>query len=120
MKVLVVDDSRAMRMIVKRTLSQAAGFAGADIAEACDGAGALDAIRADTPDLVLCDWNMPNMTGIELLTALRAEGNSVNFGFVTSESTPEMYERAMAGGAAFLVTKPFTARNFELALARLG
>lgn len=119
MKVLVIDDSRAMRMIVKRTIAQAEGFAGADISEAADGKEGLEAIRAETPDLVLCDWNMPEMTGIELLDALRAEGNDVTFGFVTSESTPEMYERAMASGAAFLVTKPFTARNFELALARV-
>lgn len=120
MKVFVVDDSRAMRMIVKRTLSQAEGFGSAEITEAADGSEALGLIRAATPDLVLSDWNMPEMTGIQLLEALRAEGNTVTFGFVTSESTPEMYERAMGAGASFLVTKPFTARNFELALARIG
>ena len=120
MKVLVVDDSRAMRMIVKRTLSQAQGFAGADITEASDGREALGVIQSGSFDLVLCDWNMPEMTGIQLLEALRAAGNLVTFGFVTSESTPEMYERAMATGAAFLITKPFTPANFELALARIG
>ena len=109
MKILVVDDSRAMRMIVKRTLSQT-GYAGATLLEAGDGVEALDVIAAEQPDLVLSDWNMPEMSGIDLLEAL-------SFGFVTSESTPDMYDRAMSSGAKFLVTKPFTPQSLESALA---
>ena len=89
MKVVVADDSRAMRMIVVRTLRQA-GFDGADITECEDGAEGLAKVKEIGPDLVLSDWNMPNMSGIEFLQALRAEGNNVTFGFVTSEGSDAM------------------------------
>lgn len=111
MKILIVDDSKAMRMIVKRTLKQA-GFGDATMNEATNGKEGLDAINADAPDLVLCDWNMPEMTGIELLRALRADGNDVKFGFVTSEGTAEMRQQAQEAGALFLISKPFTANDF--------
>jgi two-component system chemotaxis response regulator CheY len=52
---------------------------------------------------------MPEMTGIELLQALRGAGKTVTFGFITSETTPEMRERAIAAGAQFFLAKPFTA-----------
>lgn len=108
MKFLVVDDSRAMRMIVIRTIRQA-GFDGHEIIEAENGALGLATIAAEKPDIVLSDWNMPEMTGIEMLASLRAEGNPVTFGFVTSETTPEMREKAIANGASFVLAKPFTA-----------
>ncbi len=115
MKILVVDDSFAMRMMVVRTLRQA-GFNGKDVSQAEDGAAALEQIRKNPPDLVLADWNMPNMTGIELLETLRAEDNDVAFGFITTESTREMRQRATDAGAQFLVSKPFTAESLEKAL----
>jgi two-component system, chemotaxis family, chemotaxis protein CheY len=115
MKIMVVDDSSAMRMIVKKTLRQA-GFEGHDISEAEDGAKAHAAISAAAPDLVLSDWNMPNMTGIELLEKLGADGVKVHFGFVTTEATPEMRARATAAGARFLISKPFTPDSFRDAL----
>ena len=118
MRIMIVDDSRAMRMIVARTLKQA-GHRG-ELVEAADGADALEAIRAEPPDLVLSDWNMPGMTGIELLAALRAEGLDVPFGFVTSETTAEMRDRAIRCGASFLVAKPFAAQDFEELLAELA
>lgn len=117
MKILVVDDSKAMRMIVTRTLRKTRSGATAELLEACDGSEALGKVRDGAPDLVLSDWNMPQMTGIELLEALNAEGLTPRFGFVTSESTPEMYERAMANGARFLVTKPFTAESLDRAMS---
>lgn len=116
MKILVVDDSSAMRMMIVRTLRQA-GFGGKDVKQAEDGAIALDAIRGECPDLVLADWNMPNMTGIELLEALRAEENNVTFGFITTESSQEMRKRATDAGAQFLIAKPFTVESFEKVLA---
>ncbi len=116
MKILVVDDSSAMRMMVVRTLRQA-GFGGNDVEQAEDGAAALEQIRKSTPDLVLADWNMPNMTGIELLEALRAEENDVTFGFITTESTKEMRQRATDAGAQFLISKPFTTESFEKVLS---
>ena len=110
-RVLVADDSRVMRQIVIRTLRQA-GYDW-DVREAADGAQALDAIRADEPDVVLSDWNMPEMTGIELLQRLRQEGFGTPFGFVTSEGSPEMREKAEAAGAMFLIAKPFTPEGFR-------
>ena len=115
MKILIADDSRVMRQIVIRTLRQA-GYDGHDIVEAEDGADALSKIGSEQPDLVLSDWNMPNMTGIECLQALRSSGSSVPFGFVTSEGSPEMRERAANAGALFLIAKPFTADMFAEAL----
>jgi two-component system chemotaxis response regulator CheY len=119
MQILIVDDSRAMRMIVTRVLRQT-GHAGSEFREAANGVEALAAIRAQRPDLVLCDWNMPEMTGIELLRTLRAEGLDVRFGFVTSESTGEMRAQAIEAGALFLIAKPFTAERFEEVLASIG
>jgi two-component system chemotaxis response regulator CheY len=112
MKILIVDDSTAMRMIVKKTL-RLAGFEGHDIAEADDGAKALAAIKTSKPDLVLSDWNMPNMTGMQLLEALASEGTKLTFGFVTTEATPDMRAKAVAAGAKFLISKPFTPESFK-------
>ena len=108
MRVLIADDSKAMRMIVLRTLRQT-GLPVDEVHEAADGAEALAAVAEFGPDLILSDWNMPNMTGIELLTALRSAGNSTRFGFVTSESNPAMREQAIGAGAEFLLVKPFDA-----------
>lgn len=113
MKVLVTDDSRVMRQIVVRTLRQA-GYDWWEITEAADGAAALEEVRASGDyALVLSDWNMPEMTGIELLRALRAGGDDIPFGFVTSEGSTEMRDQAEAAGALFLIAKPFTAETFR-------
>lgn len=115
MKILIVDDSKAMRMIVRRTLRQA-GFGDHAVVEANNGKEALENIRQSLPDLVLSDWNMPEMSGIELLDSLRTEGIAVKFGFVTTERTPEMRLRAAEAGASFLIVKPFTPEDFKAAL----
>jgi two-component system, chemotaxis family, chemotaxis protein CheY len=112
MKILIVDDSTAMRMIVKKTL-RLAGFEGHDIAEADDGVKAMTAIKVSTPDLVLSDWNMPNMTGLQLLEAIKDSGVKVAFGFVTTEATSDMRTRALSAGAKFLISKPFTPESFK-------
>jgi two-component system, chemotaxis family, chemotaxis protein CheY len=112
MKILIADDSRVMRQIVTRTLRQA-GFEGHDLVEAADGQEALDKTTSENPDLVISDWNMPEMTGVEVLRKLRSAGNDVKFGFVTSECTPEMQRQAEAAGAAFFIVKPFSAERFD-------
>lgn len=111
MKILVVDDSRVMRQIVARTLRQA-GHAGHEIVEAENGRQGLEAVAAHRPQLVLSDWNMPEMTGIEFLEALRAAGDTTPFGFVTSEGSAVMRAQGLASGALFLIGKPFTAESF--------
>ena len=115
MKIMIVDDSAAMRMIVKQTLRQA-GFEGHDISEVEDGAKALAAIKAGSPDLVLSDWHVPKLSGIELLEKLAADGLKVKFGFVTTTATPDMRTRATSAGAQFLISKPFTPESFKKAL----
>jgi two-component system, chemotaxis family, chemotaxis protein CheY len=111
MKILIVDDSRVMRSIVTRTLRQA-GYDDHDIVQAGNGVEALDVMADEDPDLVLCDWNMPEMNGIELLNILRGQGDTTPFGFVTSEGSAQMRERAEAAGALFLIAKPFTPETF--------
>jgi two-component system, chemotaxis family, chemotaxis protein CheY len=115
MQILVVDDSKAMRSIVMRAVRQA-GYESVAFVEAPNGVEALKLIRAAPPALVLADWNMPEMSGIELLTTLRAEGNATKFGFVTSESDPAMRDMAFQAGAAFMITKPFTPDAIKAAL----
>jgi len=116
MKILLVDDSKAMRMIVKRTLASA-GFGSHTFAEAGNGREALDVLHREPQDVVLCDWNMPEMSGLELLQALKAERSNVRFGFVTSEGSAAMREQAIGAGAEFLIVKPFTAEVFKDVLA---
>jgi two-component system chemotaxis response regulator CheY len=111
-RILIVDDSKAMRMIVVRTLRQA-GFSGHDVVEAENGKEGLEKTRELKPDLVLSDWNMPEMTGIEFLKALRGSGDSTPFCFVTSEGSEEMRAMASAAGALGLIAKPFTDDAFR-------
>ncbi len=111
MKILIADDSRAMRMIVTRTLRQA-GLSGHDLLEAENGRQALDMVAERSPDLILSDWNMPEMTGIDLLKTLRLNGINTPFCFVTSEGSDEMRELAISSGALGLIAKPFTAEAF--------
>jgi two-component system chemotaxis response regulator CheY len=118
-KILVVDDSKAMRMIVIRNLRQA-GLGDATLLEAENGVQALETVRTQAPNLILCDWNMPEMTGIELLKTLRTEGIDTAFGFVTSESTPAMRDQAIAAGAAFLLAKPFSADDFQRLMTQVA
>jgi len=109
-------------MIVKRTIRKA-GFTGHTFIEAANGAEAYRMITGDDdekhPDLVMSDWNMPRMTGIDLAERLQREDVVVPFGFVTSEGTKEMRERATNAGALFLIAKPFTVGAFEEALTPL-
>ncbi len=116
-KILIVDDSRAMRMIVTRSLRQA-GYGDSEFLEAADGDEALGIIRAQDPDFVLSDWNMPNMLGIDLLKAVRAAGMKVRFGFVTSEVSESIKQQAREAGASFLISKPFTSDAFKVAIAQ--
>lgn len=118
MKILVTDDSKAMRMIVTRHIRQS-GIDVTEIKEAGNGVEGLAAMEAWTPDLILSDWNMPEMSGIEFIRKLREMGNNVKFGFVTSEGTEEMRKMAHDAGALFLIAKPFTVDVFRQALANI-
>jgi two-component system chemotaxis response regulator CheY len=114
-KILVVDDSRVMRQIIVRTLRQA-GYGDYDVVEASTGAEGLQKVAEEQPAIVMSDWNMPEMNGLEFLQALRQTGDRRPFGFVTSEVTPEIRQEALRSGAAFFITKPFTPDSFATAL----
>ncbi|KTT16100.1 response regulator [Pseudacidovorax intermedius] len=115
MKILIADDSRAMRMVVAHAIRQA-GFRGHETMEAPDGAKALELATSEHFGLIISDWNMPNMTGIEFLQKLREAEIDTPFGFVTTEVSSEMRQQATALGAKFVIGKPFSPEDFEKAL----
>lgn len=108
-------------MIVRRTLRQA-GF-DIDVAEATYGQEALAMLRTGTYSAMLCDWNLPERTSLELLQALADEDITVPVGFVTSETSPEMRTTAYGAGK-FMIRKPCAVETFPRAiggaLARLS
>jgi two-component system, chemotaxis family, chemotaxis protein CheY len=110
-RVLIVDDSKVMRMIVIRALRQT-GVAAMEVGEAADGIEGLAMVESFVPDLILSDWNMPNMSGLDFLKAVRAGSNAIPFGFITSETHPALKDEATAAGATFLLTKPFNVAQF--------
>ncbi|MBW1914793.1 MAG: response regulator [Deltaproteobacteria bacterium] len=107
MKVLVVDDFATMRRIVKGALKQL-GFL--NIVEAEDGQIALDLLKKEKIGLIVCDWNMPNMTGIELLKVVRADAvlKDTPFIMVTAEGQKDNVLEAVNAGVSNYVVKPFT------------
>jgi two-component system chemotaxis response regulator CheY len=115
MDILLVDDSRTMRMIVQRAIRQA-GYRGLTVGEAENGAQALEKLSEHQPRLILSDWNMPEMSGIEFLNSVRAAQNAVPFGFITSETSVAIKKLAIDSGATFLISKPFTPEDVQDAL----
>lgn len=106
-KVLIVDDSRAVLAILRRVV-QKVGGAGVDVRSVTSGQDALDLVPDFSPDLIITDWHMPGVTGIEMLQTLRQTGHTkVRVGFVTSETTVARIEEARHNGADFVVNKPF-------------
>ncbi len=108
-RILVVDDFSTMRRIVRNNLKQL-GYE--NVVEAEDGAPALDRIREGDIALVICDWNMPGMTGIELLRHVRRDPRFADLPFlmVTAEAKKENVVEAIQAGVSNYVVKPFTAQ----------
>jgi two-component system chemotaxis response regulator CheY len=111
-KILVVDDFSTMRRIVRNLLKEL-GFA--NVQEAEDGVEALNRLRSEPFDFVVSDWNMPNMTGIELLRAMRADDNLKHLPLlmVTAEAKKENIIEAAQAGASGYIVKPFTAATLD-------
>jgi two-component system, chemotaxis family, chemotaxis protein CheY len=107
MKVLVVDDFSTMRRIVKNILRQL-GFE--NILEADDGMNALDVLRSQSVDFIISDWNMPRLSGIELLKAVRTseEWKDLPFLMVTAEGQKENVIEAVKAKVSNYIVKPFT------------
>jgi two-component system chemotaxis response regulator CheY len=104
MKALVVDDSMTIRRIVIKALALVGIH---DTVEAADGAEALGAITAQDFDLVLLDWNMPKLTGIETLRAIRQAGKTTPVIMVTTEAEKGRVIEAIKSGANDYLIKPF-------------
>ena len=118
MKFLVVDDFSTMRRIVRNLLKEL-GFT--NVQEAEDGVDALSKLRGGDFDFVVSDWNMPNMTGIDLLRAIRADATLKHLPvlMVTAEAKRENIIEAAQAGASGYVVKPFTAGTLDEKLKKI-
>lgn len=118
MKILVVDDFSTMRRIIKNLLRDL-GFTNTH--EADDGNTALPQLQTGNFDFLVTDWNMPGMTGIELLKAVRADPNLVKLPvlMVTAESKREQIVEAAQAGVNGYVVKPFTAVTLEEKISKI-
>jgi two-component system chemotaxis response regulator CheY len=116
MRILIVDDTRTLRQMLRSTL----GGAGHEVIEAEDGAKGLASFRREQPDLVITDLNMPVMDGVELTAAIRAlpQGGTVPVFVLTTEAGAEWKAKGRAAGATGWMVKPFEATRLLAMLAR--
>ena len=112
MKILAVDDMSTMRRIVKNIMKQL-GFA--NVEEAENGQEALDKLRAESFGFVISDWNMPVMTGIDLLRAIRADDKlkAIPVLMLTAEAQKQNLVEAIQAGVSNYIVKPFTAEVLQ-------
>jgi len=120
MKILVVDDFSTMRRIVRNLLVEL-GFSGNLIQEADDGEAAIAMLKSQPFDMVVTDWNMPNMTGIDLLRAIRAEPTlkTMPVLMVTAENNRDQIIAAAQAGVNGYIVKPFTAVTLQEKLTKI-
>ena len=118
LKILVVDDFSTMRRIVRNLLKEL-GYTNVDEAE--DGVAALQKLKGANFQFVVTDWNMPNMTGIELLKAIRADATLKHLPvlMITAEAKKENIIEAAQSGASGYIVKPFTAGTLEEKLGKV-
>ncbi|HJT99679.1 MAG TPA: response regulator [Actinomycetes bacterium] len=119
MRALILDDSRAMRMILRRIM-HSAGF---EVVEAADGGQGLAALAGGPlPDVALVDWNMPGIDGLAFVNAVRdnPDYRPMTLMMVTTESEHDQVVRALAAGAHEYIIKPFTADAIVDKLELLG
>lgn len=107
-KILLVDDFATMRKVIKNLLKQG-GYN--NIVEAEDGVAAFKVLKSEKVDFIISDWNMPNMTGLELLKAVRADKDlsGLPFLMVTAEGLKDNVVVAVKAGVSNYIVKPFTA-----------
>ncbi|NVK36626.1 MAG: response regulator [Gammaproteobacteria bacterium] len=118
MKCLIVDDSLAMQCIIKRSLAKA-GYNDNDFRMAIDGVQALEVIDSWMPEVVITDWHMPKMTGIELIQEIQSRKMDVKIGMLTTETDSRLIKQAQEAGALFVLHKPFEDRELKHALTTL-
>ena len=118
MKILIVDDSKVIRMVARRIL-EGLQFS---IAEAADGKLALEACQKEMPDAILLDWNMPVMNGIDFLRRLRQlnNGASPRVVFCTTENDVSHIQEAISAGANEYIMKPFDSEILQAKFSQIG
>ncbi|MBF0288508.1 MAG: chemotaxis response regulator CheY [SAR324 cluster bacterium] len=118
MRILVVDDFSTMRRIVKNILRQL-GFN--NIIEADDGTTALQKLKSEKVDFVITDWNMPKMTGMELLKEIRADEKfkTIPVLMVTAEALQENIIAAVKAGVNNYIVKPFDAKTLSEKITKI-
>jgi two-component system chemotaxis response regulator CheY len=105
MRIMLIDDSKTMRNIQKNILTQL-GYE--ELEEACDGQDALSKLAAFNPELILVDWNMPNMDGLTFVKTIRQQGSKTPMIMVTTEAEKVRVIEAIRAGVNNYVVKPFT------------
>ena len=115
--VLVVDDSDMMRRLVIKNLKTCK--ADITVHEARDGLHALDKFKDHQIDIIVTDWNMPNMNGLELITEIRKLNKEVPIVMVTTEGSVEKVKQAVLAGANNYIAKPFTEDSFKNKFAKI-
>jgi len=118
MRILIVDDSKAMQVIVQRSLVKL-NIPSLELKFAFNGTEGLNIARSWEPELVISDWHMPEMSGLELLNALNREMLGIRVGFVTTETSAERRNEALQKGADFVINKPFDTQTFFSVLSPL-
>ncbi|HED00392.1 MAG TPA: response regulator [Proteobacteria bacterium] len=118
MRILVVDDFNTMRRIVKNILKQL-GFE--NVGEAENGQEALEVLKKEKFDFVITDWNMPVMTGLDLLKAIKADAalKDLPVMMVTAEAQQQNIVEAVKTGASNYIVKPFTAEVLEEKISKI-
>ncbi|MBW1861592.1 MAG: response regulator [Deltaproteobacteria bacterium] len=119
-KVLIVDDSLPMRSVVKKTI-KASGFKVSQFFDASNGEEALNILREEWLDLVLTDYNMPDMNGLELIEEMKKneELKTIPVVMVTTEGSQQRVEEFMEKGVADYIKKPFTPEEVRNKLNRI-
>lgn len=116
--ILVVDDFRTMRSVIRNILKR---IEITDVLEAHDGQNALEVLEENPVDLILSDWNMPRMAGIEFLRQVRAreETRDIPFVMITAEGMRENIVEAIQAGANGYIIKPFTPEQLREKIERI-
>jgi two-component system chemotaxis response regulator CheY len=119
-KILIVDDSLPMRSVIKKTI-KASGFGAADFLEASDGQEALKVLGHEWLDLVITDYNMPNMNGMELIQEMKKDEilGSIPVLVVTTEGSRKKVQEFLDMGASGYTKKPFTPESIRQKLTQI-
>jgi two-component system, chemotaxis family, chemotaxis protein CheY len=118
MKILIIDDFSTVRKLIKGHLKQ---FGYVNTFEAEDGVAALKVLKSQTIDFIISDWNMPNMSGLELLKAVRADADfcKIPFLMITAEATKENIVLALKAGVSNYIVKPFPPAKLNEKIAQI-